>query len=173
MELSKVQEVFVPLIGSNCLLRISGFVLNVQFLFYFIFFFKKDLCSVLWKTKSKQKGHDSSPGSGEEQGMQHTGFQPIRAGYGSCKRFAVGWKGNFSASVCWCFANCCCFRGTFSTCAYLEKAKYFYLRFLDSPLNLSCCTEILGLLQVFVEFLCTDSEEDFIYVVANYSLTAW
>lgn len=40
-----MEEVFVPLIGSNCLLRISGFVLNVQFLFYFIFFLRK-ICVV-------------------------------------------------------------------------------------------------------------------------------
>lgn len=40
-------------------------------------------------------------------------------------------------------------RGTFSTCAYLDKGKYFCLGFLDSFLCLSCCTEILGVLQVF------------------------
>lgn len=167
----------VPRTGSNRLSRIGVFGS-----WHAALFFRKTVVGVLHSEKLKANrkvmvpSYSSSPGLGEEEGVQHTGFQPTRTGYGSsCKHFTFGWRGNFSTSVCWCFANCSCFRGTFSTCAYLDKAKYFCLGFLEDSWTPLCASLVvqrfLEFFGIFVEFLCTDSEEDFTYMVANFSLT--
>lgn len=61
----------------------------------------------------------------------------------------------------------------FSTCEYLDKAKYFCLGFLDSPHDAVVVQRFSEFFRLFVGFLCADSEKDFTYKGANSSLTGW
>lgn len=157
-----------------------SFAMNSFSLLTCSFVFQEDYSLLYWSGKSQKQtkrswplGHISACSLlSRFRRQQKCSTQDSRDGSG-CKCFAFRQRGNFKTFAGWCCASCSCCGVTFSTCDYLDKAKYFCWGFLDSFLLCFCCTEILWVLRLFVEFLCADSDKGFAYKVANCQLTGW
>lgn len=118
--------------------------------------FQEDYSLLQWSGKSQKQTGRSWPSGHISACSLLSGFRrqqerstrDSRDGSG-CRCFAFRQGSNFRTSAGRCCASCSCCGGTFSTCEYLDKAKYFRWGFLDSFLLCFCCTEILWVLQAF------------------------
>lgn len=127
-------------------------VLHMQLCF---FFFWKTVVGALCSEKPKADRRvmalcsPSSPGAGGEEGMQHAGFYRPKLATAAAANPSLLCGEVISALLRADVLQTAVVSETVFPHVRTWTKKYFSLGFLDSPLHLSCCTEILGVLQAF------------------------